>query len=344
MVEAIRVLVCESPGVLQYAKQKKPVYGKGEALVRIHKVGICGTDLHAFEGVQPYFQYPRILGHELGAEFIDGDGVGFHPGDRVSILPYFNCNSCIACRNGKPNCCVNMKVCGVHQDGGMVEYLVVPFSSLIHGQGLSFNELALVEPMAIGTHALKRAAVQPNEFVLVIGAGPIGLGIMEVAGLLGARVIAMDVNDSRLEFCRRQLKIEYTINPLKTDARAQLVDITSGDMPTLVVDATGNLKAITESFTYMAHGGRYVLVGLQKDEISFSHPEFHKREGTLMSSRNATKEDFDFVIRNISAGRINVNKFITHTISFETIRDEFSSLLDVGRGVVKAVINMTEAR
>jgi 2-desacetyl-2-hydroxyethyl bacteriochlorophyllide A dehydrogenase len=336
----MKVLVCESPGVLNYAEQKKPSFKKGEALVRIHKVGICGTDLHAFEGVQPYFQYPRILGHELGAEYIDGDGEGFLPGDRVSILPYLNCNSCIACRSGKPNCCVNMKVCGVHQDGGMVEYFAIPFTSLVNGQGLTFNELALVEPLAIGTHAIRRAMVQTNEFVLVIGAGPIGLGIMEVAALHGARVIALDINDSRLEFCQKQMNVKYTINPSKANVLSQLAEITSGEMPTLVVDATGNLKAIRDSFQYLAHGGRYVLVGLQKNEISFSHPEFHKREGTLMSSRNATKEDFDFVIRNIGGGHIDVNKFITHTIPFEKIRDEFPSLLDPDKGVIKAVIDI----
>jgi threonine dehydrogenase-like Zn-dependent dehydrogenase len=336
----MRVLVCESPGVLKYAVQNKPVFGRGEALIRIHKIGICGTDLHAFEGVQPYFQYPRILGHELGAEFIDGDGEGFNPGDRVSVLPYLNCNACIACKNGKPNCCVNMKVCGVHQDGGMVDYLVVPFSSIINGRGLSFDELALVEPLAIGTHALRRAQLQRNEFVAVIGAGPIGLGIMEVASLQGGRVIAIDVNESRLEFCQKHMKVDYTINSSKVNVRDQLVDITSGEMPTLVVDATGNLKAIEDGFNHIAHGGRYVLVGLQKKEISFSHPDFHKREGTLMSSRNAIEADFYYIIKNIGDKLIDVNKFITHTIPFEKVGEEFPSLLDPGRKVVKAVINM----
>jgi 2-desacetyl-2-hydroxyethyl bacteriochlorophyllide A dehydrogenase len=340
MAKLMRVLVCESPGVLRHAEQKKPVFGKREALVRVHKIGICGTDLHAFEGVQPYFQYPRILGHELAVEFVDGDGDGFLPGERVSVLPYFNCNTCIACRAGKPNCCVNMKVCGVHQDGGMAEYLVVPFHALVKGQGLNDSELALVEPLAIGTHALLRAALQPTESILVIGAGPIGLGIVEMAVLQGARVMVIDVNDARLEFCRKHLPAAITINPLKTSVRDQLVAHTAGDMPTLVIDATGNIKAINGGFNWIAHGGRYVLVGLQGSEVSFSHPEFHKREATLMSSRNATKADFDFVIDNIKAKRIDVNKFITHTIPFDSADQEFPTLLDPGRGVVKAVIEM----
>jgi threonine dehydrogenase-like Zn-dependent dehydrogenase len=233
-----------------------------------------------------------------------------------------------------------MKVCGVHQDGGMAEYLVVPFNSLVKGRGLSFNELALVEPLAIGTHALFRAALQPTEWVLVIGAGPIGLGIIEVAALQGARVIAMDVNDDRLAFCQNHLKVEATINPLKEDVGKQLMTYTAGDMPTLVMDATGNLNAINGGFRWIAHGGRFVLVGLQKDQICFSHPEFHKREATLMSSRNATNADFDFVIHNIKAKRIDVNKFITDRIPFHKLEKEFPTLLDPARGVVKAVIDM----
>lgn len=338
----MKVLVCESPGVLKYGEQKRPVFGKGEALVRIHKVGICGTDLHAFEGVQPYFEYPRILGHELGAEFIDGDGAGFLPGDRVSILPYLNCNSCVACRMGKPNCCVNMKVCGVHRDGGMVEYLVVPFSALVHGRELSFSELALVEPLAIGAHALERAVLQPNEYVVVIGAGPIGLGIIECAILQGGRVIAVDVNENRLDFCRTHMKTVVTINPSRENVQARLMEITTGEMPTLVIDATGNRNAINGAFAWMAHGGRFVLVGLQRNDISFSHPEFHKREGTLMSSRNALKSTFESVIQNIKLKRIDVKKFITHTFPFGKIGDKFPALLDPAQGVVKAVIDIVE--
>jgi 2-desacetyl-2-hydroxyethyl bacteriochlorophyllide A dehydrogenase len=338
----MRVVICESPGVLSYAERKKPVFGRLEALVRIRKVGVCGTDIHAFEGVQPYFEYPRVLGHELAAEFIDGDGDSFVPGQRITILPYINCNSCIACRSGKPNCCVNMKVCGVHMDGGMAEYLVIPYNSLINGDGLSLNDLALVEPLAIGTHAVRRAGIEENEFVLVIGAGPIGLGIMEMATLQGARVIVVDVNEHRLEFCRKHFKAAYSINPSNTNVRQQLQALTGGDMPTAVFDATGNLNAISDGFNLMAHGGRYVLVGLQRNDITFSHPEFHKREATLMSSRNATEADFEFVIRNIKTKRINVNKFVTDIIPFERVIDEFPTLANPNRGVVKAIINMVE--
>src|SRR5688572_5359687 len=191
----MKTLVCSRPGWFEYTTGEQPALKSGQAIIKIKRTGICGTDLHAFEGTQPFFEYPRILGHELSAEFVEGDAEGFVAGETVTIIPYFNCGKCIACRSQKPHCCVDIKVRGVHQHGGMVEYLSVPSYSLLHGEGLSFEELALVEPLAIGAHGIRRANVQKGEFVLVIGAGPIGLGIMEFARISGAQVIAMDIND-----------------------------------------------------------------------------------------------------------------------------------------------------
>ena len=160
----MNTLVCSEPGKLEYKTTTKPELSKGQAIIKIKRIGICGTDLHAFEGTQPYFNYPRILGHELAGELIDfDDAPGFNIGDAVTIIPYFNCKDCIACRMGKPNCCTKMQVCGVHVDGGMVEYLSVPTSSLVHGLGLNFEELALIEPLAIGAHGIRRAAVESQE-------------------------------------------------------------------------------------------------------------------------------------------------------------------------------------
>jgi 2-desacetyl-2-hydroxyethyl bacteriochlorophyllide A dehydrogenase len=336
----MKTLVCEAPGQLAYKEADKPQLQKGFSLLKIKRIGICGTDLHAFEGTQPYFEYPRILGHELSAEYVEGDAEGFVPGEPVTIIPYFNCGECIACRSGKPNCCVHMKVCGVHQHGGMVEYLSVPSYSLLHGEGLSYEELALVEPLAIGAHGVRRAAVQKGEFVLVIGAGPIGLGTMEFARINGGNVIALDINENRLQFCKEKLKIAHTVNALAPDVTQQLMKITGGDMPSVIIDATGNLKAINNAFQFMAHGARYVLIGLQKGEISFSHPEFHKREGTLMSSRNATKEDFKHVINCMKKGMVDPSTYITHTVSFEQVKDDFKNWLNPDFGVIKAMIEV----
>lgn len=337
----MRTLVCTTPGQFDYQNAREPELQPGHALIKIRRIGICGTDLHAFEGTQPFFNYPRILGHELSGELIEADqATGFEKGERVTFIPYFNCGTCIACRSGKPNCCTSIRVAGVHIDGGMAEYVSVPSYSLIHGEGLSFEELALVEPLAIGAHGVRRAGIQPGEFVLVVGAGPIGLGIMEFARIAGAQVIAMDINEDRLAFCREQLGVSFTINALSADVETQLQTITTNDMPTVVIDATGSLRAINNGFQYMAHGARYVLVGLQKGELVISHPEFHKREATLMSSRNATREDFEHVIDSMKKGLVNPKTYITHQVSFEEVKEEFPNWLNPANGVIKAMVSL----
>ncbi|TLV03785.1 zinc-binding alcohol dehydrogenase family protein [Dyadobacter luticola] len=334
------ILVCNTPGTLSYHEAEMPVSEEGHSIIKIKRIGICGTDLHAFEGTQPFFNYPRILGHELAGEIVETDRIDFQVGEAVTFIPYFNCGKCVACRNGKPNCCTSLKVSGVHIDGGMVEYLSVPSYSLVHGDGLTFDELALVEPLAIGAHGVRRANVQPDEFVLVVGAGPIGLGTMEFARIAGGKVIALDINDARLAFCKDKLGVEHTINGLTQNVIEQLQEITGGDMPTAIIDATGNLRAINTAFSYLAHGGTYVLVGLQKGEISFSHPEFHKREATLMSSRNATREDFEHVIRSMKSGQVDPKTYITHRVTFSQVKDEFESWLDPATGVIKAMVSL----
>jgi 2-desacetyl-2-hydroxyethyl bacteriochlorophyllide A dehydrogenase len=336
----MQALICKEPYQFEYSDIAAPELKPNHAIIRIKRIGICGTDLHAFEGTQPYFNYPRILGHELSGDLIDFDNAdGFVPGDIVTIIPYFNCGACIACRNGKPNCCVNIQVCGVHVDGGMREYFSVPSYSLLNGEGLSYDELALIEPLAIGAHGIRRADVKEGEFVLVIGAGPIGLGTMEFAKIAGAKVIAMDVNENRLQFCKEKLNVDSTINA-SNEANEQLKEITNGDMPTVVIDATGNQKAINNALQYVAHGGKYVLIGLQKNELIFSHPEFHKRETTLMSSRNATRQDFEHVMDCIKRKLVNPSTYITHRVKFDEVKDEFESWLDPAKGVIKAMVEM----
>ena len=336
----MKALFCTTPGAFEYKEIDLPAFPEGSTLLKIKRIGICGTDLHAFEGTQPFFHYPRILGHELAAEIADTQAPGFAVGDAVTFIPYFHCGHCIACRMHKPNCCVHMQVCGVHIDGGMREYLSVPNHSLIHGEGLSFNELALVEPLAIGAHGIRRAGVLPGEFVLVVGAGPIGLGTMEFARIAGAGVIAMDINAGRLDFCRNKLGVPHTVNPATGSAQEKLQEITRGDMPTVVIDCTGSLPAINGAFACLAHGGRYVLIGLQKGAISFNHPEFHKREATLMSSRNAIRADFEHVISSIKKGWVNPTNYITHQVGFDQVKNNFSSWLDPANGVIKAMVEI----
>lgn len=334
-------LVCEKPGTFEYKTLAAPELEPGHAILRIRRIGICGTDLHAFEGTQPYFSYPRILGHELAAELVDADGTNdFVKGEVLTFIPYFSCGKCIACRKGKPNCCTGIKVSGVHIDGGMVTYFKVPVESLLKSKGLSYDELALVEPLSIGAHAVRRAQVSSGEYVLVTGAGPIGLATMKFAQIAGAKIIALDVNDYRLDFCKHHLGVLHTINPGTQNAMELLTEITNGDMPDVVMDATGNLHAINKAFEYMSHGGKYVLVGLQRDTIQLSHPEFHKREGTLLSSRNATRDDFEFVIDCIQQKLVDPEAFITHRVQFHEVKDIFPSWLNPSSRLIKAVVEM----
>jgi 2-desacetyl-2-hydroxyethyl bacteriochlorophyllide A dehydrogenase len=335
----MKVLVCTEPGKFEYTDVAEPSRKAEHAIVRIRRIGICGTDLHAFEGTQPFFHYPRILGHELSGELIDfDDAPGFQVGEAVTFLPYLNCGNCIACRAGKTNCCVNLVVCGVHIDGGMADFYSIPSRLLVHSSGLDLTDLALVEPMAIGAHGVRRADVQPGEFVLVMGAGPIGLATMEFARLKGAVIIVMDLNSSRLTFCKKILGVSNIINAGDPDIIEQLTEITHGNMPTVVIDASGNQKAIHNGFNYLAHGGRYILIGLQKDLIRFSHPEFHKKEVTLMSSRNATRDDFNDVIQNMASGQIHPRSFVTNSIKFEDAATGFPEWLTPTSNVIKVVV------
>ena len=332
-------LVCTTPFEWKYQESESPKLKDGMAILKIKQVGICGTDLHAFEGTQPFFSYPRILGHEFVGEIVEiSSGSNIPIGAIVSVIPYNSCGKCVACRQGKTNCCQTLSVLGVHEDGAMREYLQVPIDSLVYDEQLSLDEYTLLEPLSIGAHGVRRADIKKNDWVLVVGAGPIGLGVMEMARIAGGQVIALDVNASRLEFSRNVLGISQTIQVGQEDVMARLQEITQGDMPQVIIDATGNKKAIDHSFQYMAHGGKYILVGLQLDHVQFSHPEFHKREGTLMSSRNATRSDFEWVMDCMKKGLIHTKDFITHRTKFKDVSTHFESFLDPAQAVIKAVV------
>jgi threonine dehydrogenase-like Zn-dependent dehydrogenase len=336
----MKALICTEPGRMDYIDLPEPERKSDHAIVRIRKICICGTDLHAFEGTQPFFNYPRILGHELSGELVEFEGApDFQRGESVTFLPYLNCGECIACLAGKTNCCSSLKTCGVHIDGGMADYYSIPSRLLVHAQGLDLTELALVEPLSIGAHGIRRANVQPGEFVLVMGAGPIGLGVMEFARIRGAEVIAMDTNVFRLEFCKTRLGVKHIVRVENCkQVMEHLSDITHGDMPTAVIDASGNLQAINQGFQYMSYGGRYILVGLQKGEIAVAHPEFHKKEATLMSSRNATREDFDFVMQSIRDKKIHPLSLITNRVPFNKAAEGFPDWIKSQRSIIKVVV------
>jgi 2-desacetyl-2-hydroxyethyl bacteriochlorophyllide A dehydrogenase len=305
-----------------------------------HRIGVCGTDIHAFNGKQPFFTYPRILGHELGVEVVEiGAGVtNVQPGDRCSVEPYLNCQKCIACRRGKPNCCTSIQVLGVHADGGMREQFILPARKLHPSAVLTLDQLALVETLGIGAHAVQRTAVARDEFVLVIGAGPIGLAVTQFVIEAGAQVIVLDINDARLGFCRQALGAHHTINGANENVVEALRALTSGDLPTAVFDATGSPRSMAAAFEYPAHGGRLTFVGLFQGDVTFNDPNFHRRELTLLASRNALPEDFTRIIRLIETGRIDTTPWITHRAAFADAAAVFPSWVKPETGVIKAMI------
>ena len=336
----MKTIVLEEPGRFHLAETPAPsTPGPGEALVRVHRVGVCGTDLHAFRGKQPFFTYPRVVGHELGVEIVTLAGHDSHltAGDRCAVEPYLHCGRCIACRRGKTNCCVRLQVLGVHTDGGMRDFLTVPVAKLHKSDRLSLDQLALVEMLSIGAHAVRRAQLESGEAVLVIGAGPIGLSVIRCAQLVGARVIVLEVSERRRAFCLTQLQVAGCLDG-KGDSIRALEGLLQGDLPTAVFDATGNAPSMMKAPQYVAHGGKLVLVGLVQADLSFHDPDLHRRELTLLRSRNATGSDFAWVIQMLEEGHIDLTPWITHRAPAEKMIPEFPSWLDPDRGVIKAVV------
>jgi 2-desacetyl-2-hydroxyethyl bacteriochlorophyllide A dehydrogenase len=334
----MKYIVCENPGEFILKEKEAPIRKENEALLQINKVGICGTDLHAYSGNQAFFTYPRILGHELASVVLEiGENEqGIKVGDRVVIMPYISCGTCIACRNGKTNCCTNIKVLGVHTDGGMQEQITVPTDILLLANHLSDDQMAIVEPLAIGAHAVRRAGIITGETVAVVGCGPIGIGIMKLAQIAGAKVIAIDMNEQRLAYAKEKIGVDYTVIAGENTVE-QIKEITNGDLCTAVFDASGHKGALEVCPSYMAHGGRFVLVGLSKGELTYSHPAIHAKEMTLMCSRNATTEDFEHVISVLD--QFPTDSYITHNVPYTEMIANFDSWLNPATGVIKATVN-----
>jgi len=336
-------IVLDKPGQFSAVEGPGPVASPGQALVRVHRIGVCGTDLHAFAGRQPFFNYPRILGHELGVEVIDPgpEPTGLKRGDRCSVEPYLNCGHCIACRRGKPNCCTELKVLGVHVDGGMRPFISVPARKLHPSATLGYDQLALIETLGIGAHAVERAQVTAGDFVLVIGAGPIGLSVIQFVLVTGAALAVMDVSESRLAFCRSQLGVKHTLQP-GPDGPAQLKAAGGGDLPTLVIDATGSPQSMAGTFELAAHGGRIVFVGLFQGDIAFNDPNFHRRELTLCASRNALPGTFRDIISLVESGRVDTSPWITHRFGLAETPAVFPASIAGNPAVLKAMIEVPE--
>lgn len=342
-MKAIQLEKPESFRVIDIPEPAAPA--AGEALVRVHNVGICGTDLSGYLGKMPFFQYPRIPGHELGVEVIAvGQGAtNVKPGDRCSVEPYINCQTCIACRRGRGNCCVNLKVLGVMTDGGLREKFIVPARKLHRAASLSFEQLALVETLAIGCHSVDRAAPQADDTILVIGAGPIGLSSIVFAKLTGVRTIVLDMNAARLDFCRKTMGVDATLllGPTVEETAKALREINAGELATIVIDATGSSKSMSDAFFLLAPTGKLIYVGITTGEVAFKHPTLHRPEGTILASRNAMPADFARIISLIEQNRIDTRPWITHRTTFDELIGVFPSYTKPATGVIKAVVQVS---
>lgn len=321
-----------------------PAPGSGEALLRVHRVGICGTDIGGYLGKMPFFSYPRIPGHELGVEVLAvGEGVTrVRPGDRCAVEPYLNCGHCHSCRRGHTNCCATNRTLGVMCDGGLTERIVLPAAKLHPSTRLTYDQLALVETLAIGCHAVDRGAPGPDETVLVIGAGPIGLSVIEFARLAAGRTLVLDLNEDRLRFVRERMGVADTILS-RGDGfeRALVEELTAGQGADVVIDATGNHVSMSRALEYCAFKGRLVYVGITQSDLSFPHAPFlHRRELDIRASRNALPGDFSRIIRLIEEGRIDTRPWITHEAGFEAMIDAFPGWVLPGTGVIKAVVRV----
>lgn len=330
-------IVCQQPFDLCAVERDPPQAGPGDLLVRIRRVGLCGTDYHIYAGNQPFLAYPRVMGHELAGEVIEAPaGSAFHAGQRITINPYLACGVCVACRGGKPNCCVDVAVLGVHVDGGMAEVIAIPERAAIDATGLSLDQAAMVEFLAIGAHAVARARLAAGERVLVRGAGPIGIATALFARLNGAHVVLCDTRAARLDHARDRLG--FTDCVLADEgAAARLATLTAGSGFATVFDATGSIAAMNAGLAEVAHGGSYVLVGVAKGDLIFADPEFHKRETTLIASRNALSADFERVKRAMLSGAIPTDALHTHSLDADDIPVRMPELIAEADHVLKAI-------
>ena len=336
----MRTIVCVEPGRLERREAPLPADVPGLVAVDIRAVGICGTDFHIFEGTHPFLAYPRVMGHELSGVVAGGAASpDLAPGTQVVINPYLSCGHCVACRKGKPNCCATLKVLGVHVDGGMCERILVPEGNLYPANDLSLRDAAMIEFQAIGAHAVRRSEVRKGDRVLVVGAGPIGVGTGIFARLAGGAVTLMDISQSRLDVLADRFGFGGGIRA-GAEALAEIDRQTGGDRYDVVFDATGNARAMEGSFAYVASGGTLVFVGVRNADITFSDPEFHRKEMTLKATRNATREDFETVMAAVRGGAVPMDALNTHSGTLDELPEAMPAWMGGPELPLKAVVTV----
>lgn len=325
----MRRILLNAPGEFVEVMVPRPVPSGGQALVRIHRVGVCGSDFHALAGRHPIYTYPRVLGHELAGEIVEvpENTRGLCPGDRCAIEPYISCGQCRTCKVGRTNCCEQLRLLGVHVDGGMQGFLGVPIELLHKSELLSLDQLALVETLGVGAHAVKRSQLRPGEEMLVVGGGPIGLGASQFATAMGAKVAVIEINDWRRRFAHK-LGVEAVSTP-------------DGRLADVVLDATGSATAMANSLNYVAPGGRLVFVGLTRDPVRIDDALLHRREITIHASRNSCGQ-FPSIIRMLEENKINTEPWITDRLTLEEVPARFKGLSEKV-GIMKAVVEVRDS-
>ncbi len=337
----MKTLICNEPNSIEYIECPKPYIANNEVLLKINSVGICGTDIHAYAGRQPFFSYPRVLGHEIcgTVEKIGKNVTKAEIAKRYSVIPCVPCNECPACEEGKTNCCERVSLYGVHQDGGFAEYLAVLEDNLVLlPDKLSNSEGSLVECFAIGAHAVRRAEVKKGNNILVVGAGPIGLATAAVAKAEGGEVLVADVDAGRRSQVENKLQLT-SINPMDENYVDILKSKFNGRLPCIVLDATGNKDSMSRAIELIRNGGKIVFIGLYIGELIMDDPTFHKKETTLMSSRNATRQDFERVIELMEKGEISESIMKNKDYDFHTFGYSYKEDVVENKSLVKGVIN-----
>lgn len=322
----MKQIVLEAPGKFVEREAVIPAAQSGCALVRIEKVGVCGSDFHAFAGRHPIYTYPRVIGHELSgivAE-VPSNAKGIKAGDYCAIEPYLSCGRCRTCLQRRNNCCEHLRLLGIHIDGGMQEYLSVPVELLHPSSHLSLDQLALIETLGIGAHAVGRSDVQPGQEAIVVGAGPIGIGVAQFAAAAGARVHIVETVEWRRSFVER---MGFTSSHSADGRNAEVV-----------FDATGNAAAMAASLNLVAAGGRLVFVGLTRDPICLDDSTFHRKEVSILASRNSFGL-FPHIIHLIETGKIDTSLWVTDRMRLSDVSSKFQSL--PGREtLIKAIVDV----
>lgn len=337
----MRALVIDDIGHSVLRDVPEPEPGTGEVLIAVRHVGLCGSDLATFTGMNPLVELPRIPGHEIGGEIVAvGPQVStaMRPGRRVTVLPYTSCGRCSSCRTGRVNACRYNRTLGVQQDGGLADLLVVHEAKVILNDTLAPHLLALVEPLSVGFHAVRRGRITAQDRVAVIGCGMIGMGVILGATAVGATVIAIDISDQKLEIARR-FGAAQTIHSGREDTTARLGAYTDGDGADAVVEAVGSPETFVQAIDLACFSGRVVYIGYSKAPVSYDTKFFNLKELDILGSRNATIQDFHDVIGCLERLGGRADELISRTFAFEDAAQALPYWSDNRAGTLKIIID-----